>query len=153
MLFQTIAKQILTNQDKLLPVRDIRVKVLRLFSGATCYVPVTSASSSNRSYKLLVCKLPGSCWEQAAKYSLCGRSGSHIHILSTGFCDLKDMETAVATQGGKRPCGRKGNALSDSFPDTAVERSIQNHICLHKCRYSASIVNKYTSGAYSQSTE
>lgn len=64
MLFQTIIKQILAKGDKLLPVRDTRVKVFCLFSGATRYVPSTSANFSNTSYKLLVCELRVSCWER-----------------------------------------------------------------------------------------
>lgn len=106
-LFQTVVKQVLTNWDKLLPVRDTRVKVFRLFSGATCYVPSRSANLSNKSYKLLWCKLRGSCWEQAAKCSLCGRTGSPIHILCVGFCYLKGMEKAVATWREKGLGGKK----------------------------------------------
>lgn len=111
-LFQTIVKQVLTNWDKLLPVRDTRVKVFCLFSGATCYVPSTSANLSNESYKLLWCKFCGSCWEQAAKCSVCSRTGSPSHILCIGFCYLKGMEKAVATWGGERPWGKKGNTYT-----------------------------------------
>jgi len=96
-LLQTIVKQVLTNGDKLLPVRDTRVKVFCLFCGAKCCVLSTSANLSSKSYKLLLCKLRGSGWEQAAKRSVCGRTGSIIHILCVGFCHLKDTEKAVAT--------------------------------------------------------
>lgn len=128
MLFQTVVKQVLTNGDKIFPVCDTRVKVFCLFSGATRYVPSSSANSS-RSYKLLLYKTRWFLLVAGCQAFCLSRTGSLVHILCIGFCYLKGIEKDVAAWGEKAlRTKRKYVCFSDSFLFKAGERSIQPYL-------------------------
>lgn len=151
-LFQSIVIQALTNWDKLLLVCDSRVKVFCLFSGATRCVPSASANLSNKSYELLLCKLCGSCWELPNIQSGAGL-GHPFTFYAWDFAALRVWRKPWQLEGGKRPWGREENTFTCLTLLTQQQKEAYNPICLHKCEYSACVVNKYSSGAHSQSTE
>lgn len=75
--------------------------------------------------------------------------GSLSHILCIGFCYLKGVKNVCGLEGKKK---RKYIYLPDSFL-AQQWNGAYNPICLHKCEHNVCVVNKYSSGAYSQSAE
>lgn len=127
MLLQPIVKKALTNWDELLPVRDTRVKVFCLLSGATCYVPSTSAETEAPRVTSYCSVNPVVLAGRRLPSIVCGRAGLPIHVLYWGFCCLKGMEKAVATWG-KGLEGKEMHKLLWLFSDTAAEWSLQHYL-------------------------